>query len=230
MTAAGYGFPAAAALALHVALLVPGAIDGDRVRPEARRGTRLSIALLAPAAIESKAPRTPKSQTRTASRSLAEKASVVVRELPRAIARPRHEIPLDARSTAARTPAVDRAAAPERVVLAGALEEASAPSVSSPGSDAARLRRDWIRPHYPRLSRRRGEEGRVRVRVEVDGRGGVDEVVLARSSGHRRLDQAAVQAVHQAAAAPGFVAGPARDRMPISETIEIEFRLENAHR
>jgi TonB family protein len=120
-------------------------------------------------------------------------------------------------------------------------------SASSPGSDAVRLRRDLIRPRYPRLSRRRGEEGTVRVRVELDSQGRVGDIELARTSGYRRLDRAAFQAVREAARGPDFVQSARRsaqsaqltesaqsageaDAAPASEIIDIEFRLEGSVR
>lgn len=70
-----------------------------------------------------------------------------------------------------------------------ALEAAPLP----PRFDLAYLRNPA--PAYPPLSRRLKEEGRVMLRVLVDARGEVRTVELANSSGHARLDQAAVTAV-----------------------------------
>lgn len=54
-----------------------------------------------------------------------------------------------------------------------------------------------VQPVYPFLSRRRGEEGQVTVAVEVlaDGRAGALRIVS--SSGHARLDEAAVRALRE---------------------------------
>ncbi|MEK8025365.1 energy transducer TonB [Pseudaquabacterium rugosum] len=52
---------------------------------------------------------------------------------------------------------------------------------------------------YPRLSRRNGESGRVVLRVLVGPDGGMArEVTVAQSSGHARLDDAAIQALKRA--------------------------------
>lgn len=51
---------------------------------------------------------------------------------------------------------------------------------------------------YPRASRRIGETGKVLVRVYIDEEGMPRNVQLNRSSGHTRLDEAAVAAVHKA--------------------------------
>ena len=50
-------------------------------------------------------------------------------------------------------------------------------------------------PRYPHLARRRGQEGRVVLRVEVDADGAAAAVRIRRSSGHRLLDAAAIEAV-----------------------------------
>ena len=57
-------------------------------------------------------------------------------------------------------------------------------------------------PVYPRLSRRQGETGRVLVRVYIDEAGLPRSVQLSASSGHGRLDDAALQAVQREMAAP----------------------------
>lgn len=64
---------------------------------------------------------------------------------------------------------------------------------SAPRFDAAYL--DNPKPVYPPLSRRAGEQGRVVLRVRVSGEGHALEVQLHASSGHTRLDDAALDAV-----------------------------------
>lgn len=58
-------------------------------------------------------------------------------------------------------------------------------------------------PPYPLLSRRLGEQGTVLLTVWVDAQGAATEVRLARSSGHPRLDAAALQAVRGWRFVPG---------------------------
>ena len=53
------------------------------------------------------------------------------------------------------------------------------------------------RPYYPWLSRQRGEQGRVVLRVGVDATGKPFDVTIIRSSGHGRLDRAAAEALRQ---------------------------------
>lgn len=50
-------------------------------------------------------------------------------------------------------------------------------------------------PEYPRMSKRLGEQGRVLLHVVVDTAGNPTEVTLKKSSGHERLDEAAIEAV-----------------------------------
>ncbi len=81
----------------------------------------------------------------------------------------------------------------------------------------------------------------MRVRVELDSQGRVGDIELARTSGYRRLDRAAFQAVREAARGPDFVQSARRsaqsaqsageaDAAPASEIIDIEFRLEGSVR
>ncbi|MBF0188252.1 MAG: energy transducer TonB [Magnetococcales bacterium] len=51
------------------------------------------------------------------------------------------------------------------------------------------------KPHYPRFARRRGLQGLVLLRVEVDDAGHPLQVSIKRSSGHKVLDRSAVKAV-----------------------------------
>ena len=51
------------------------------------------------------------------------------------------------------------------------------------------------KPSYPRLSKRMGEQGEVRLKVQVGATGDVLMVELVKSSGFERLDEAALAAV-----------------------------------
>jgi protein TonB len=75
-----------------------------------------------------------------------------------------------------------------------------------------------IRPVYPRLSRRRGEEGTVTLSVDVTASGRADRVEIIRSSGHPRLDQAACRAVRDASFTPAQHLGRAVD-----SSVELSF-------
>ncbi|MCA3276322.1 MAG: energy transducer TonB [Roseomonas sp.] len=89
--------------------------------------------------------------------------------------------------------------------------------------DAARNRR----PNYPEASRRRGEQGVVRVELLVDPNGRVADVRILESSGFGTLDAAAVQAVRDWRFRPAQRAG-----VPVagSITTAVHFRLETARR
>jgi protein TonB len=50
-------------------------------------------------------------------------------------------------------------------------------------------------PPYPKLSRRRGEQGKVVIAVEIDIEGRGSQAVIHQSSGHHRLDRAALETV-----------------------------------
>lgn len=51
---------------------------------------------------------------------------------------------------------------------------------------------------YPRISQRRGESGRVVIRVLISPRGEVDEATVRASSGYERLDESALRAARSA--------------------------------
>ncbi|MBT8041895.1 MAG: energy transducer TonB [Pontiella sp.] len=62
-------------------------------------------------------------------------------------------------------------------------------------------------PPYPRVSRRRGEEGTVILAIEVLANGKAGGVKVIESSGYRRLDKAAVNAAKEAAYQPAISRG-----------------------
>jgi len=73
--------------------------------------------------------------------------------------------------------------------------EAAAPKLVAPRFDAAYLSNPP--PAYPPLSRRLGEEGKVVLRVFVEPDGQPSQVEMRTSSGHARLDEAALGAVRR---------------------------------
>jgi protein TonB len=73
--------------------------------------------------------------------------------------------------------------------------EAAPPPVAPPSFNADYLHNPP--PHYPPLSRRLGETGRVVLRVLVTAVGTADRVELRTSSGSRRLDSAALETVQR---------------------------------
>lgn len=87
----------------------------------------------------------------------------------------------------------------------GAGSAAGSARLELPSSDAAYLRNPA--PAYPPRSRHLGEQGRVVVRVLVDAEGSPQRAQVHQSSGHARLDQAALTTVLQWRYVPGRRAG-----------------------
>lgn len=106
--------------------------------------------------------------------------------------------------------------------VVAALPVARPAPLVPPVFDAAYLRNPA--PLYPLMSRKRGERGRVLLRVRVNPEGAAEEVLLGDSSGFARLDEAAAAAVRQWR----FV--PAREgERPVAAwvLVPIEFSMEN---
>lgn len=79
-------------------------------------------------------------------------------------------------------------------------------------------------PVYPRASRRYAEAGRVVVRVLIDERGQPAELRVQSSSGHRRLDDAAMTAMREARFRPYTENGVA---LRVWALVPINFELES---
>lgn len=71
-------------------------------------------------------------------------------------------------------------------------------------------------PRYPYLARRRGQEGRVLLRVRVSSAGDAAAVSIRRSSGYRLLDDAAVEAVREWRFVPA-----SRGESPVAGTVDV---------
>ncbi|MEX2201185.1 MAG: TonB family protein [Dongiaceae bacterium] len=78
-------------------------------------------------------------------------------------------------------------------------------------------------PDYPWASRRAGEQGRVVLRVEVSAGGIVEAIGIADSSGHRRLDNAALEAVRHWRFEPARIGDQA---IATTVNVPVTFRLE----
>jgi protein TonB len=74
-----------------------------------------------------------------------------------------------------------------------------------PSSDADYLNNPP--PTYPRMSRRMGEQGTVMVRVLISTEGRAEQADIRTSSGHARLDEAALDTVKRWRYVPGQRAG-----------------------
>lgn len=79
-------------------------------------------------------------------------------------------------------------------------------------------------PGYPEMARRRGEQGRVMLRVNVASNGIPEDVTVSASSGYPILDSAALAAVRQWRFVPATQAG-----VPVAAVAEVpvRFQLEN---
>ena len=75
------------------------------------------------------------------------------------------------------------------------VEAVPEPEVTQPRSDASGLNNPS--PQYPTMSRRLGEQGKVLLDVQILANGTVGEIKIKHSSGYKRLDDAALQAVKQ---------------------------------
>jgi protein TonB len=81
------------------------------------------------------------------------------------------------------------------------------------------------RPVYPRLSIRYGEAGEVLCKIEIDAAGAVAAVAIARSSGYKRLDEAALAAVRRWRFEPARRGGRAQAS---TATLPVVFELKDA--
>lgn len=77
------------------------------------------------------------------------------------------------------------------------------------GGELAVICRHRPAPVYPAAARRRGEEGRVVLRVELDERGQIGTVTVTTASGSRWLDEAALAAVRKWTCEPARRGGEA---------------------
>lgn len=106
------------------------------------------------------------------------------------------------------TPVPAPAATPSPSPAAAPAPVAPAAPKTLPSSAVAYLVKPV--PVYPRASRDLGETGTVLLRVLVDEQGRPREVELSKSSGHPRLDRAAVQAMRAARFQPHIEDGQPR--------------------
>lgn len=75
-----------------------------------------------------------------------------------------------------------------------------------------------VEPTYPRISRRRGEEGTVTLSIEVLQNGRTGNISILQSSNHRRLDEAALKAAQKTIFSPAKQFG-----RNIDSTTELSF-------
>lgn len=102
-------------------------------------------------------------------------------------------------------PRVSEGVAPTQAVAREAVPAPAAPQRTAPRMDAS-----WsgnAPPPYPAMARRMGEEGEVRLDVQVGPDGSVLDVRLKKSSGSRLLDQTAIETVKKWRFSPATIDG-----------------------
>jgi len=107
------------------------------------------------------------------------------------------------------------------------LVSASPASLAVEQKPLVRAEADYLnnpKPSYPRLSKRMGEQGEVRLRVLVGVDGRVVSVGLGRSSGFERLDESAMESVKTWRFKPASQGGEALETWV---EVPIKFVLEN---
>lgn len=125
--------------------------------------------------------------------------------------------------------AVVRKVAPQPLMPARSQQPVADHRISTPIAPpsviAVRYDADYLNnpaPLYPILSRRRGEQGKVLLLVQVSAQGLAERVEINQSSGHLRLDSAALEAVKRWRFVP---ARRGDEAVAASVVVPIVFRL-----
>lgn len=195
-------FVAAGVLVLHAAAL--WALQSGLLRRAAE--VMVPVELLS-AIVVPPAPRAESPPPRPAAVPVPAPVPVQRRQAPVAPPAPRPVAVPDAAPTpSAPLGATEMQPAPPPVAAPVAAAPAPAPAavpapVQLPSSDADYLQNP--QPVYPAMSRRLGEQGKVVVRVLIGVDGSAQAAELRQSSGHPRLDQAALDVVRQWRYVPG---------------------------
>ncbi|MEG0820756.1 MAG: TonB family protein [Burkholderiaceae bacterium] len=140
-------------------------------------------------------------------------AAATVAPPPALTASASHTLPTPAKREA--SPASDSPAAAGRATPTAAARSttdgttAAESAITPPSAHASHLHNRA--PRYPPISRRLGEEGEVVLRLLVQADGSVGQARVERSSGHPRLDAAALEAARQWRFAPAHRGGQALD-------------------
>jgi protein TonB len=142
-------------------------------------------------------------------------------EKPKPAARPTTAEHLPPRRVAVARPPMPSAASP---AVGAAPTQGAAPTVSmSPAHPVAGMESDRP-PAYPETARRRGEQGRVVLQVNVSAEGLPVTVSVAESSGYPVLDAAAQTAVQRWRFVPATRGGAS---VPAVAEVPVRFRLTN---
>jgi protein TonB len=150
---------------------------------------------------------------------------------PRALPPPPAPVLAAAPSTDPAPPAMTVPPPPEPAPAPVPVEPAAAPAPAPPAAAAPRsipatavAYLEPPAPVYPLASRRHGEQGEVLLKVEIGTDGRARQVLVSRSSGTPRLDQAALAAVRAARFKPYTENGVP---LVVWTTVPIQFELEN---
>lgn len=210
----------AAVAVIHAALIVLLIRASERTSPPyAIHSPVIRAQLLSPAP----APAAPSALRSNAAPAPAPQPIAKKRVEPRV--RPTHIAPAPARTP---VPAAPSQPAPPAPSAASPSKHASADAVAAPSKndvsghpaqaapaatgretiaisapkDVRRIDCDIVKPDYPALSRRRGEEGTADVKFVIGLTGAIENIELAKSSGYPRLDEAALAAMHASSCRP----------------------------
>jgi periplasmic protein TonB len=177
----------AATVALH-AVAFAGVLQIDAVRKPLLESVPIMVSFITPPKIEAPPPPPKIVPPKPKPRAVAPKPVPV----PPPPAEP-PPAPLVAVAPDAPSPVV--APPPPRVEPAPVAALPPPAPVLPPSFEAAYLRNPV--PVYPQMSKRRGEEGTVLLRVFVNAQGGAEKVAVRTSSGYPLLDAAAHDTVHR---------------------------------
>jgi protein TonB len=216
----------AVAAALHAALLLAAPASWwARPRLPAPEVIRLELALAAPAPAETSAQPSQAALPRGGRSS----ASARTERAPR-VASGGAPVPAPQRPTRSSDPAhVQGDPAP---VAAGSPAAATTGGPAPPGPGVEGLESRYhavshpsylerVEPTYPAQARRLRQEGVVVLRLFIGAGGGLDRIEVAKSSGHRLLDEAAIAAEGRSRFRPATVGG-----RPVPCTAEVPYRFE----
>ena len=115
----------------------------------------------------------------------------------------------------------EKAVAQEQAATKSVDGDPAAAPVHMPDAAASDLHNP--KPHYPPVSRSKGEQGTVLLKVCVAATGAVDSVVVAKSSGYTRLDRSAGDTVERWRFHPARKGG---QPVPMCYQLPIRFSLD----
>lgn len=115
----------------------------------------------------------------------------------------------------------ESAVAQEQAATKNVSGEPAAAPVSMPNPGASDLSNP--KPPYPAMSRKKGEQGTVMLKVCVSAIGQVDSVAVAKTSGFERLDSAAASTVERWRFYPARKGGQA---IPMCYQLPVRFTLD----